>query len=85
MSGEGEGRGVILLFLTKSGLPGSRLSAFIPQGESGKPILLRGPQLKPSVRSGESDIMYPRWAKSSQGKERWKVAPGDGRQPGELP
>lgn len=85
MWGEGEGRGVILLLLTESGLPGSQLSVFIPQGESGQPILLRGPQLKPSVRPGEVDIMYPSWAKSSQGKERWKIAPGDGRQPGELP
>lgn len=56
--GVGE-RGLILLLLTKSRLLGSQLPVFIPQGESGLPMLLRGPQLKPSVRSGKvEDVRY---------------------------
>lgn len=43
---EGE---MILLLLTESGCPGFQLPVFMPQGESGQPMLLRRSQLKPDV------------------------------------
>lgn len=46
-------RGMILLVLTKFGLPGFQLPMFIHQNEPGQPMLLRGLQLKPGVRSGQ--------------------------------
>lgn len=77
----GEGR-MILLLLTKSGLSDSQLPVFIPQSKSGQPVLLRGLQLKSSVRSGEvEDICAQAGPRVVRGKKDGKLLlqVGDGQ------